>query len=82
MMFHTPNPAGPPNFVMLFANLQGFRIGVKVEIPKDKEPALPSQSLRDPADDDDETDDMSRSETHWKRLLPKDVGRDMPAKDG
>jgi hypothetical protein len=49
---------------MLFANLQGFKIGVKVEMPKDKEPAIPAQSLRDPADDDDETDDMSRSETH------------------
>jgi hypothetical protein len=82
MLFHTPNPAGLPNFVMLFANLQGFKIGVKVEIPKDKEPALPSQSLRDPADDDDETDDMSRSETHWKRLPPKDDGRDKPANEG
>jgi hypothetical protein len=26
---------------MLFANLQGFKIGVKVEMPKDKEPAIP-----------------------------------------
>jgi hypothetical protein len=55
---------------MLFANLQGFRIGVKAELAKDKEPA-PSQSMRDPAEDDEETDDMSRSETHWKRMPPK-----------
>jgi hypothetical protein len=76
MLFQTPNPAGLPDSIMLFANLQGFKIGVKVEIPKDKEPAMPSQSLRDHADDDDETDDMSRSETHWKRLPPKGDGRD------
>jgi hypothetical protein len=64
---------------MLFANLQGFKIGVKVEMPKDKEPAFPAQSLCDPANDDDETDDMSRSETHWKRLPPKGDGRDKPS---
>jgi hypothetical protein len=64
MLFHSPNPAGLPASIMLFANLQGFKIGIKVEMPKDKEPAFPAQSLRDPADDDDETDDMSRSETH------------------
>jgi hypothetical protein len=63
---------------MLLANLQGFKIGVKVEMPKDKEHAFPAQSLRDPADDDDETDDMSRSETHWKRFPPKGDGRDKP----
>jgi hypothetical protein len=76
MLFHSPNPAGLPDSTMLFANLQGFKIGVKVEMPKDKEPAIPAQSLHDPADDDDETDDMSRSETHWKRLPPKRDGRD------
>jgi hypothetical protein len=70
MLFHSPNPAGLPSSIMLFANLQGFRIGVKAELAKDKEPA-PSQSMRDPADDDEETDDMSRSETHWKRMPPK-----------
>jgi hypothetical protein len=81
-MTSTPNPDGLPNSIMLFANLQDFKIGVKVEIPKDKEPALPSQSLRDPANDDDETDDMSRSETHWKRLPPKGDGRDKSANAG
>jgi hypothetical protein len=55
---------------MLFANLQGFKIGVKAELAKDKETA-PSQSMRDPAEDGEETDDMSRLETHWKRLPPK-----------
>jgi hypothetical protein len=79
MLFHSPNPAGLPDSIMLFANLQGFKIGVKVEMPKDKEPAFPAQSLRDPADDDDETDDMSRSETHWKCLPPKGDGRDKPS---
>jgi hypothetical protein len=63
---------------MLFANLQGFKIGVKVEMPKDKEPVCPAQSLRDPADEDDETDDMSRSEMHWKRLPPKGDSQDKP----
>jgi hypothetical protein len=61
---------------LLFANLQGYKIGVKVEMPKDKEQALPSQSARDRAEDDDETDDRSRSETHWKRIPPKEDGRD------
>jgi hypothetical protein len=42
MLFHTPNPAGIPNVAMLFANLQGYKIGMKVEMPKDKEHALPS----------------------------------------
>jgi hypothetical protein len=46
---------------------------VKVELPKDKELALPSQSLWDPTDDDEKTDDMSRSKTHWKRLLPREM---------
>jgi hypothetical protein len=70
MLFHSPNPNGLPNSIMLFANLQGYRIGVKAELAKDKETA-PSQSARDLAEDDEETDDMSRSETHWKRLPPK-----------
>jgi hypothetical protein len=62
---------------MLFANLQGYRIGFQAELAKDKETA-PSQSARDPAEDDEETDDMSRSETHWKRLPPKGKDGDNP----
>jgi hypothetical protein len=46
---------------------------VKVELPKDKEPALPSQSLQDPVDNDEKTDDMRRFETHWKRLPAREM---------
>jgi hypothetical protein len=77
MLFHSPNPSGLPNAIMLFVNLQGYKIGVKVELAKDKETA-PSQFARDPAEDDEETDDMSRSETHWKRLPPKGKDNNNP----
>jgi hypothetical protein len=37
MLFHSPNPSAIPKSVQLFANLQGFQIGLTVEVPKGKD---------------------------------------------
>jgi hypothetical protein len=63
MLFHSPNPSAIPKSVLLFANLQGFWIGLTVEVPKGKEGVVHPSSDQDRAEEEDETKDMSRSET-------------------
>jgi hypothetical protein len=64
MLFHSPNPSGILKLVLLFANLQGYRIGLSVEAAKGKESLAQPSSDQDHAEEEDETDDLSRSKTH------------------
>jgi hypothetical protein len=66
MLFHSPNPYAILKSMLLFANLQGFQIGITVKVPKGKEATSHPSSDQDRAEEDDEMEDVSRSETHWK----------------
>jgi hypothetical protein len=63
---------------MLFANLQGFKIGVSVEFAKGEgsKSVAPVDKSKDDRDDDDstrdQTEDQSQSDCHWKRGNAKD----------
>jgi hypothetical protein len=78
MLFHSQAPDRLPKSITLFANLQGFRIGVAAEFIKGDgtkvvEPVVKS---KDDGDDDstkDLTEDQSQSDCHWKRGKGKDT---------
>jgi hypothetical protein len=67
-----------PRSVILFANLQGFRIGVSVEVTKGLGANLPSlennqkDGDEDPSREQAQTEDQSQSDCHWKRRSSKD----------
>jgi hypothetical protein len=72
MLFHSQAPDRLPKSVMLFANLQGFRIGVSVEFAKGEGPKVvePVDKSKEDGDDEstrDQTEDQSQSDCHWKR---------------
>jgi hypothetical protein len=78
MLFHSPTPDRLPRSVILFANLQGFRIGVSVEVAKGLG-ANPPSSENNQKDGDDEPsreqahiEDQSQSDCHWKRRSSKE----------
>jgi hypothetical protein len=78
MLFHSPTPDRLPRSVILFANLQGFRIGVSVELAKGLG-ARPISSENNQKDGDDDpsrdqaqTEDQSQFDCHWKRRSSKD----------
>jgi hypothetical protein len=75
MLFHSPNPSGIPKLVLLFANHQGL----SVEAAKGKESVAQPSSDQDHAEEEDETDDLSRSKTHWKRHPSKAAPQDNPS---
>jgi hypothetical protein len=78
MLFHSPTPDRLPRLVILFANLQGFGIGVSVELAKGLGANPPSSENNqkdgddDPSRDQAQTKDQSQSECHWKRRSSKD----------
>jgi hypothetical protein len=77
MLFHSQAPDRLPKSVMLFANLQGFRIGVSVEFAKGEGPQVVELADKSKEDGDDEstrdqTEDQSQSDCHWKRGKGKD----------
>jgi hypothetical protein len=78
MLFHSQALDHLPKSVMLFANLQGFRIGVSVEFAKGEgsKSATPVDKSKDDRDDDDstrdQTEDQSQSDFHCKRGNVKD----------
>jgi hypothetical protein len=78
MLFHSQALDRLPKSIMLFANLQGFRIGVSVEFAKGEESKsarLEGKSKDDREDDDsikEQTEDQSQSDCHWKRGNAKD----------
>jgi hypothetical protein len=81
MLFHSPNPYAILKSVRLFANLQGFRLGLTVEVPKGKEATSHPSSDQDRAEEDDKTEDVSRSETHWKCQPNKSAPQANPPAD-
>jgi hypothetical protein len=54
MLFHSQAPDRLPKFIMLLANLQGFKIGVSIEFAK---AAAPMPSAPEEKEDDDRRDD-------------------------
>jgi hypothetical protein len=77
MLFHSQAPDHLPKTVTLFANLQGFRIGVSVEGAKGVGLQTVQPGAKPKEDDDDEstreqTEDQSQSDYHWKRGKGKD----------
>jgi hypothetical protein len=77
MLFHSQALDRLPKSVMLFANLQGFRIGVSVEFAKGEGPQAvePVDKSKEDGDDEstrDQTEDQSQSDCHWKREKGKD----------
>jgi hypothetical protein len=64
MLFHSQAPERLPKSIMLFANLQGFRIGVSVEFAKGEGPQAvePVDKSKEDGDDEstrDQTEDQS-----------------------
>jgi hypothetical protein len=78
MLFHSQAPGRLPKYVMLYANLQGFKIGVSVESSKGEGPKLagPGDAPKDDKDDEanggERTEEQSLSDCHWKRRNSKD----------
>jgi hypothetical protein len=77
MLFHSQAPNRLPRSVMLFANLQGFGIGVSLEYAKGEGPQAVEPATKNKEDGDDEstreqTEDQSQSNCHWKRGKGKD----------
>jgi hypothetical protein len=78
MLFHSQALERLPKSIMLFANLQGFRIGVSVEFSKGEgsKPAGPDDKPNDDKEDGgnegDRTEDQSQYDYHWKRRNSKD----------
>jgi hypothetical protein len=78
MFFHSPTLDRLPRSVILFANLQGFRIGVSVEVAKGLGANPPSSEDNQKDGDDDpsreqaQTEDQSQSDCHWKRRSSKE----------
>jgi hypothetical protein len=78
MLFHSQAPNRLPKSVMLFANLQGFRIRVAAEFAKGEGPKAVEPMDKSKEDGDDEstkeqTEDQSQSDCHWKRGKGKDT---------
>jgi hypothetical protein len=78
MLFHSQAPDRLPKYLMLFANLRGFKIGVSVEFAKGEgsKPAGPDDKPNDDKEDEGNeggrTEDQSLSDCHWKRRNNKD----------
>jgi hypothetical protein len=81
MLFQSPTPDRLPRSVILFANLQGFRIGVSVEVAKGLGANPPSSANNqndhkdgddDPSREQTQTEDQSQSDCHWKRRSSKE----------
>jgi hypothetical protein len=78
MLFHTPTLDRLPRSVTLFASLQGFRIGVAMELAKGASPRPPSSEENhkggddDPSKDQEQMEEQSQSDCHWKRRSSKD----------
>jgi hypothetical protein len=78
MLFHSPSLDRLPRSVILFANLQGFRIGVSVELAKgiSAKPSSPADNHKGdddgPSKDQEQTEEQSQSDCHWKRRSSKD----------
>jgi hypothetical protein len=76
MLFHSPTPDRLPRSVILIANMQGFRIGVSVELAKGLGARPPSSEDNHKDGDDDPSRDQeqteSQSDCHWKRRSSKD----------
>jgi hypothetical protein len=78
MLFHSQAPDHLPKYVMLFANLQGFKIGVSVESSKGEGSKLagPVDVSKDDKDDEgnegERTEEQSLSDCHWKQRNSKD----------
>jgi hypothetical protein len=87
MLFHSPTLDRLPRSVTLFANLQGFQIGVSVELAKGLGARPPSSEDNhkggddDPSRDQEQTEEQSQSDCHWKRRSSKDKekGKDVGA---
>ncbi|KAM0831647.1 hypothetical protein ACQ4PT_065362 [Festuca glaucescens] len=77
MLFHSHAPDKLPSSVLLFANMQGFRLGVSVEFAKpaavgpSKPPPPGPDDKGDDEEEEEETEDQSRSGPHWKRSNTK-----------
>ena len=73
MLFHSQAPDKLPPSVLLFEGLEGFRIGIQVEplrrpAAASQSPPPPPPPNKDNEDDrDEDTEDQSRSDRHWKR---------------
>jgi hypothetical protein len=78
MLFHSQAPDRLPKSVMLFANLQGFKIGVSVESSKGEGSNLagpvdmPKDGKEDEGNEGERTEEQSLSDCHWKRRNNKD----------
>jgi hypothetical protein len=77
MLFHSQAPDRLPKYV-LFANLQGFKIGVSVESSKGEGSKLagpvdvPKDDKDDEGNEGERTEEQSLSDCHWKRRNTKD----------
>jgi hypothetical protein len=62
MLFHSQAPDHLPEFIMLFANLQGFKIGVSVEFAKAVAPmpSAPEEKKDDDRRDDNDSRDLTK----------------------
>ncbi|KAM0831559.1 hypothetical protein ACQ4PT_065458 [Festuca glaucescens] len=75
MLFHCHMPSLIPRSVLLFTNMQGYRIGMSIpQAPNvDMGPSPPPPDNKDQDDDEvDETEDQSRSGPHWKHQPTKE----------
>jgi hypothetical protein len=73
MLFHSQAPSRIPSSILLFANAQGFCIGLASEVIKAKgSPPPPSLQCKNDDEDEEETEDQSRSDAHWKHMPSKD----------
>jgi hypothetical protein len=72
MLFHSQAPSRIPASILLFANDQGFRIGLASEVIRAKgSPPPPSLQRKNDDDEEEETEDQSRSDAHWKHRSSK-----------
>jgi hypothetical protein len=81
MLFHSHAPDKLPPSILVFVNMQGFRLGVSVECSKASasdlpKPPPPGPSNGEDDEEDEDTEDQSRSAPHWKRsnVKSKDKG--------
>ena len=92
MLFRSQAPDKLPASVRLFANMQGYDIGVSVEFSKPTGRSLQTPPERDDGDKrddpagDDETEDQSQTDRHWKRSSAKNKDKqavgDGPSRNG
>jgi hypothetical protein len=62
MLFHSPTPDRLPKSVTLFASLQGFQIGVSVELAKGESSKPPGSEDNHKGGDDETNNEQEQTE--------------------